>query len=353
MHCDFAGVTHEPGAKLAAELIGVAPGEMSRVFYSDNGSTAVGVALELAFQYWQQNRRPERRLFLTLPGAYRGDTVGASSVRSVDEVSGVFRPPPFGVQSPPEPKDHDWSPVFETLFRWLRERRDEIAGVIVEPIVQGSAAMRVYAPEFLAALRDETNRADTFLILDEGFTGFGRTGPMWASNHAGISPDLLCTSKGLSGGVLPFAATLVTKRIYDGFRGDAQRAPMPSHPFCGNPLGASVAREVLAIYRDEEILAKAQRKAERLRQAIHSMSNIPGVRHPRAQGMCGAFEVGESGHTGGTGAHIGDAALALGAHLRPLGDTICLVPPLNIADEDFELLLDILREATTQVLVKR
>ncbi len=351
MHCTLAAATHEPASRLAAELIEVAPKGLSRVFYSDNGSTAVEVALKIAFQYWRQNDRPERTRFLALPGAYHGDTIGAMSAGDVDEFTSLFRPLLFDVQRPPDVTNHDWEPVFERLFASLREGADEIAGVIVEPIVQGAAGMRMYPPHLLAALREETHRADTFLIADEVFTGFGRTGPMWASDHAGIAPDLLCTAKGLSGGVLPFSATLATDRIYDGFRGDKSRALMHGHTFCGNPLGAAVAREVLAIYREEDLLSTAKPKAAKLAARIRDMAEVPGVEAPRALGMCAAFEVGEPGYMGSTGWKISEAAFELGAHLRPLGNTVYVVPPLNIGDADLDRLLDIVRESTERVLV--
>jgi len=352
MHVTFGGATHEPAVRLASELVAVAPRGLTRVFFSDNGSTSVEVALKIAFQYWQQNGRTERDLFLTLPGGYHGDTLGAMSVGAVDEFSAVFRPLLFEAARPDEPVEHDWEPVFDTLLARLRKEGDRIAGVVVEPIVQGAAGMRVYSPTLLTTLREEANRADTFLIADEVFTGFGRTGPMWASDHAGIAPDLLCTAKGLSGGVLPFAATLATERIYEGFRGGKERALMHGHTFFGNPLGAAVAREVLAIYREERILQQAEPKAAKLAEAIDDMAALPGVHHPRALGMCAAFDVGETGYMGKIGWEISDAALELGAHLRPLGNTIYVVPPLNIGDDDLDELLHIVRKATERVLGK-
>lgn len=352
MHCTFAAVTHEPGSRLAAELIDVAPEGLTRVFYSDNGSTSVEVALKIAFQYWQQNGRPTRKRFLALPGAYHGDTLGAMSVGDVDEFTEIFRPLLFDVHRPPDTVDHRWEPVFEDLFTILRNDADRIAGVIVEPIVQGAAGMRIYPQELLAELRRATQQADTFLIADEVFTGFGRTGPMWACNHASVTPDLLCTAKGLSGGVLPFSATLATDRIYDGFRGDKSRALMHGHTFFGNPLGAALAREVLAIYRDEDVLEAAKPKAAKLAQRIRAMTEVAGVTAPRSLGMCAAFEVGERGYMGTIGWDISDAALELGAHLRPLGNTVYVVPPLNIADADLDRLLDIVRESTERVLVR-
>ena len=350
MHCTFAGATHEPACRLAAELVDAAPVGLSRVFFSDDGSTSVEVALKIAFQYWRQNGRPERTRFLALPGAYHGDTLGAMSVGAVDEFTTTFQPLLFETQRPPHPVEGEWAPVFERLFEMLRRGSDEVAAVIVEPVVQGAAGMRMYPPTLLSALREETRRFDTFLIADEVFTGFGRTGPMWASDHADVAPDLLCTAKGLSGGMLPFAATLATDRIYDGFRGDKSRALMHGHTFCANPLGAAVAREVLAIYKEEGILEAARPKANKLAAGIAAMSEVPGVSSPRSLGMCAAFEVGATGYMGTIGWRISDVALELGAHLRPLGNTVYVVPPLNIGDADLDHLLDVVRESTERVL---
>lgn len=350
MHCTFGGATHETGVRLAAELVEVAPDGLDRVFFSDNGSTSVEVALKIAFQYWQQNGRQKRRRFLTLPGSYHGDTIGAMSVGAVDEFSAVFSPLLFDAAQPDEPVDYDWEPVFAQLVTMLREQGDEIAGVIVEPIVQGAAGMRMYPPRLLASLHDAVRKADTFLIADEVFTGFGRTGPMWACDHAGIAPDLLCTAKGLSGGALPFAATLASSRIYEGFRGGKDRALMHGHTFFGNPLGAAIAREVLSIYRDENILERATPKAARLAAGIEAMTEVEGVRHPRSLGMCAAFDVGATGYMGKLGWAISDAALSLGALCRPLGNTVYVVPPLNIDDEDLDRLLEIVRDATERGL---
>lgn len=350
MHCTLAAATHEPAVRLAAELVEVAPPGLSRVFYSDNGSTSVEVALKVAFQYWQQNGEPHRTRFLSLPGAYHGDTLGVMSAGAVDAFTRVFSPLLFDVWRPRDAVDQVWEPVFDALHQELRAHGDDVAAVIVEPVVQGAAGMRMYPAELLHALRTEIDKAGTLLIADEVFTGFGRTGPMWASDHAGVSPDLLCTAKGLSGGMLPFAATLATERIYDGFAGDKTRALMHGHTFCGNPLGAAVAREVLAIYRDDRILEKAAPKAAKVRDFISDMGELPGVRHPRACGMCAAFDVGTTGYMGKVGWKISDVALELGAHLRPLGNTVYIVPPLNIEGDDLDTLLEIVRTATERVL---
>ena len=354
-HCSIAGNTHDPAVRLAEELVAVAPAgdggsaqKLTRVFYSDNGSTSVEVALKMAFQYWAQSGRPERRRFLSLPGAYHGDTIGVMSVSSVDEFSGIFRPLLFGdragawlgEESAAPQDDADWSALFARLYDYIESNRDEIAGVIVEPLVQGASGMRMYPPALLRELRSVCDAHDVFLIADEVFTGFGRTGRFWASDYAGVVPDLLCTAKGLSGGMIPFSATLATERIYDGFRGDKTRALMHGHTFCANPLGAAVALEVLAIYREEDTIGRAAPLAARLAERVHALGDLPRVRRTRALGMVAALDLGEAGYHGGLGWRITAAARNRGVALRPLGNTVYVVPPLTIESDDLEALLD-------------
>lgn len=349
-HCALAGATHEPAARLAEELVALAPPGMARVFFSDNGSTSVEVAAKLAFQYWHQNGRPERKRFLVLPGGYHGDTIGAMSLSAVDAFNAIFRPLFFDAVRPP---DEVASAGFEAVFAWmageLANHGDTIAAVVVEPLVQGAAGMRMYPPELLRSLREAADRADTFLIFDEVFTGFGRTGTFWAAEQAGARPDLLCTSKGLTGGTLPFAATLVTERVYDGFRGDKLRTFMHGHTFCGNPLGAAVAREVLAVYREEDVLERSRPKAARIAEAFAELGRESGVIATRSLGMIGAADLGGGGYHGGLGWAVHDEAKKRGAHCRPLGDTVYVVPPLTIPDDDLDRLLDIVHASIRAV----
>lgn len=340
-HVAMSGCTHAPGAELAQRLVEIGPRDasraMARVFYSDDGSTSVEVALKMALQYWRQNGREARTKFLALPGAYHGDTIGAMSVGGVDEFVDVFRPLLFDVNDAPQPRTpKDWERAIGVMIERLEREPDSIAGVIVEPIVQGAAGMRMYAPRLLSALRDACDRVDTFLIADEVFTGIGRTGTMWACEHAAIAPDILCTAKGLSGGMMPFAATLATQRVYDGFAGDTTRALLHGHTFYGNPLGARLALEVLDVYRDEAILEGVVAKAARLKTWVHGLD----VHRPRALGMVAAFDLGDEGYHGRRGWALAEKVRAKGVLLRPLGDTIYLVPPLNVSDEDLETVLD-------------
>ncbi len=344
-HVALAGIAHEPAAVLAKELCAIAPTGLSRVFYSDDGSTAVEVSLKLALQYWAQNGRPQRTRFLALDGAYHGDTMAASSVSGID----VFRRPFGGVlldclRVPPGASGY--AAAFEVLGRLLAEHADELAAVIVEPIAQAVAGMRFYAPEFLRALRELCTQHDVFLICDEVFTGYGRTGPFWATEHAGVSPDILCTAKGFTAGMLPMAATLATERIFSGFLGEPERTFFYGHTFCGNPLGAALAREVLSVFKDEDVLAVAATHAARIARAFEQFRGLPGVVETRSLGMIGALDLaGSKSYLETRGRRVCAEARRRGAYMRPLGNTIYITPSLNIPDRDLDELLGIVEES--------
>lgn len=349
-HVGAGGVIHPEMTALAAELCVVAPAGLERVFFSDDGSTAVEVAIKIAFQYWQANGRPERRTFLALSSAYHGDTLGAVSLAGADPGGffAVFAPLMFEVARAPAagddggPGDGRWDAVVDAIERRLATAGDTIAGIVVEPLVQGAGGMRMYPPEVLRRVREAATRADTFLIADEVFTGYGRTGRMWACDHAGVAPDLLCTAKGFTAGMLPMAATLASARIYDGFRADADgrpRALMHGHSFYGHPLGAAVAREVLAIYRDEHIVDGVAARAEVLAAALARLARVRGVFRTRQLGLIAAVDVGDGGYGGAAGPRFTEAARRRGLYLRPLGDTAYLCPPLNIPLDDLAALV--------------
>ncbi|MBI4956146.1 MAG: adenosylmethionine--8-amino-7-oxononanoate transaminase [Myxococcales bacterium] len=350
-HVSFAGITHEPGALLAEELVAVAPPGLARVFYSDDGSTAVEVALKLALQFWHNQGATRRHRFVALDDAFHGDTLGACSLGGIE----VFRRPFAGalcdcvhVPTPPQPgaEDEAYGRAFEALATLVRRDRDELCAVVVEPLLQGAAGMRSYAPRYLRELRALCDRHEVLLVADEVFTGYGRTGAMWACEAAGVSPDLLCTAKGFTGGVLPMAATLASSAVFDAFLGAPERAFFHGHSFTGNPLGAAVAREVLAVFREEAVLERARPKAARLAEAFARMASLPGVRSHRACGMTAALDLaGVGGYLGRAGWRVYAEALARGAYLRPLGDTVYVAPPLVIDDADLEELLGIVEES--------
>ena len=356
-HVSLAGVTHAPAAELAEALCKVAPGaggprELAHVFYSDDGSTAVEVALKLALQYWAQNGRPERRAFVALEGGFHGETLGCTAVGGVE----VFRRPfaealaqVFHVPSPGDPA-RSLDEALAALAGVLAREAERVAALVLEPIVQGAAGMRIYDPAYLRAARELCDRHDVFLVADEVFTGYGRTGPMWACQHAGVTPDLLCTAKGFSGGMLPMAATLATRRIFEGFLGSPERAFYYGHSFCGNPLGAAVALEVLRVFEDEKLLEATRPKAARIARCFEALGALPGVARTRALGMIGALELaGEAGYLARAGWQVYEEARRRGAYLRPLGNVVYVTPPLVIGDADLDELLAIVTESVTAV----
>ena len=234
----------------------------------------------------------------------------------------------------------------------MEENADTLAAVVVEPVVQGAAGMRIYDPSYLRGARELCDRFDVFLIFDEVAVGYGRTGPMWAGEHAGVEPDILCTAKGFTGGMLPMAATLTTERIFEGFLGDADRAFYYGHTFTGNPLAAAVAREVLRVYEDEQVLQRAKPKAERIARAFAEMGTLPGVSATRSLGMIGALDLeGDAGYLADTGWRVYEEARRRGAYLRPIGNVVYVAPSLNIPDDDLDALLAIVGESVEAAAV--
>ena len=348
-HSALAGMTHAPAAELAEALCEVAPAGLEHVFYSDDGSTAVEVGLKVALQFWAQSGRPERHRFVSLEGAFHGETLGATGVGGVE----LFRRPFAGALP-----EHWFVPspaagageALAALEATLEGHASEVAALIVEPMVQGASGMRIYDVSFLRGARELCDRHDVLLIADEVFTGYGRTGPMWAVDHAGVAPDVLCTAKGLSGGALPMAATLMTDRIQGAFLGSDDRAFYYGHSFCGNPLGAAVALEVLRVYEDEAILERARGKAERIAGAVGELAGLPGVASGRALGMIGAVDLcGDRDYLARGGWRVYDEARKRGAYLRPMGNVVYVAPPLNIPDDVLGELLEILRDSVRAV----
>jgi adenosylmethionine-8-amino-7-oxononanoate aminotransferase len=351
-HTALAGIAHENASELAERLCAVAPAGLEHVFYSDNGSTAVEVGMKLALQYWAQNGRPERTRFVSLEEAFHGETVGVTALGGVEVFRAPFAPVLLDcahVRSPGDP-EVAIEVAIEALAETLDKTGDSVAAVVLEPMVQGAAGMRTYEAEYLRRARGLCDRHDTFLICDEVFSGYGRTGPMWASEHAGIAPDILCTAKGFTGGTMPMAATLATERLFEGFLGDPARAFYYGHTFCGNPLGAAVAREVLRVYEDEDILARAVPKADRIAEAFTAMGSLPGVKRTRALGMIGALELeGDAGYLADAGWRVFAEARERGAYLRPLGSVVYVTPSINIPDSDLDSLLAIAHESIEAV----
>jgi adenosylmethionine-8-amino-7-oxononanoate aminotransferase len=342
-HVLFAGCTHEPAVHLGERLIALANAggaNVERVFYSDNGSTAVEVALKIAFQAAQQRGETGRTRFLALHGAYHGDTFGAMAVGEPEGFHSVFRPllAPVDFIRPDDLATLNWT---------LETRGHEYAAMIVEPLVQGAAGMRMYSAGFLAEAARLCRGRGVALIADEVFTGFGRTGTMFAFEQAGVSPDLICLSKGLTAGMLPLAATLATRALFECFQGEGvDRAFLHGHSFMANPLACAVANASLDLLLEPAAIARRAELAEQTRRHVAALRSHRGLKNPRSLGLIGAADL-----RNGTGAYGSSASRRLraeaatrGVLLRPLGDVLYAVPPYCVTDEELATIWRVLGE---------
>jgi adenosylmethionine-8-amino-7-oxononanoate aminotransferase len=339
-HSTMLGLSHRPGIELARRLVELAPPGLTRVFYSDSGSTATEIALKMAFQYWRQQGDERRTKFISLRMAYHGDTIGSVSVGGIDLFHSLYRPLLFDTLHA-EPGDA------ADMERLLSEHEGEIAAVIMEPLVQGAAGMLVHPEGYLRAVRELCDRHDVLLILDEVATGFGRTGRMFACEHEAVSPDLLCLAKGITGGYLPLAATLARERIYEGFLGRFEefRTFFHGHTYTGNPLACAAALATLDVFAEERTLERLQRKIELLEQLLEPIAEHPEVREVRRRGFMTGIELAEHPLAARMGHQVTLEARRRGAVIRPLGDVVVLMPPLAISEGELTLLAAITAEA--------
>jgi len=341
-HSTMLGLSHPGAAELAARLVELAPPGLSRVFYSESGSTATEIALKMAFQYQQQRGGQHRRrtAFAHLRHAYHGDTIGSVSVGGIDLFHATYRPLLFRAHSA-EAGDVD------DLERVLSTHEEELAALIVEPLVQGAAGMLVHPPGYLRAARELCDRYGVLLICDEVATGFGRTGTMFACEQEDVAPDLLCLAKGLTGGYLPLAATLATERIYDGFLGapEEQRTFFHGHTYTGNPLACAAALASLDAFELERTLERLGPKIELLGELLEPVAAMAEVAEVRRCGTMTGIDLGEHDAALRLGHRVTLAARERGAIIRPLGDTIILMPPLSISEAELRKLVAITAES--------
>jgi adenosylmethionine-8-amino-7-oxononanoate aminotransferase len=349
-HVTFLGLTHEPGIRLGAALVEVAPAGLTRVFYSDAGSTAVEIALKQSFQYWQLRGQGAKQRFLRLGEAYHGDTLGAVSVGGIDLFHRIFGPLLVRSIAIPTPAGSDGAHALAVLEQQLVAHSGEIAAFVMEPLVQGAAGMLVHPPGFLSRAAELCKRHSVHLILDEVATGFGRTGTLFACEQERVSPDFLCLAKGISGGYLPLAATLATEEIYGAFLGkrDELKQFFHGHTYTANPLACAVGLESLAMLR-ESALAHAQSQVPGITAALARMRALPGVQSVRQCGLMSGIELGaQAGRY--VGAEVCDRARAHGVILRPLGDVVVWMPPLSVQPDDLALLERATTAAIREVL---
>lgn len=334
-HVLFAGCTHPPAVEVAERLLALAPPGLSRVFFSDDGSTAVEVALKMAVQFHAQAGQPQRRGFVAFEHAYHGDTVGAMSVGERGGMSGAFESLLFPVARLPLNLDD--------LAQVLNAQGDTIAALILEPMLQAAGGMRLQQPDFLRGVAELCRAHGVLFIADEVMTGFGRTGKMFACEHAGVQPDLLCVAKGLSGGALSLAATLSTEAIYAAFLGEnTRRAFLHGHSFTANPIACAAALANLQIFDEEPVLQRVAAIEAFYAERLPALRRHASVRDVRWLGSLGVVELadGDDYFAQGHSQRIRDACLQRGLLLRPLGPVLYTLPPYCITRAELSLAWD-------------
>jgi len=341
-HSTMLGLSHPGAVELAARLVDLAPGGLSRAFYSESGSTAVEIALKMAFQYQQQRggQHARRTSFVHLRESYHGDTIGSVAVGGIDLFHSTYRPLLFHthVAEPGDASD---------LERVLALHEEEIAAAIVEPLVQGAAGMLLHPPGYLREVRRLCDEYGVLLICDEVATGFGRTGTMFACEQEDVAPDLLCLAKGLTGGYLPLAATLASEEIYEGFLGAPEefRTFFHGHTYTGNPLACAAALANLDAFERERTLERLQPKIALLRELLDGVEAMPEVAEVRARGVMVGIGLGEHDPALRMGHRVAVEARGRGAIVRPLSDVVVLMPPLSISEEELRELVAIVADS--------
>ncbi len=367
-HSTFLGLSHPGAIELAEKLVQLAPKGLERVFYSDSGSEAVEIALKIAFQYCQQSGQKRKTRFARLSNAYHGDTLGSVSVGGIELFHEIYKPLLFESFEIPAPYQYRWPggddpkrvarEALQKMEEVFQNHHEEIAAFIMEPLMQGAAGMIHHFPGYLAHARELTRKYNILLILDEVATGFGRTGTMFACEQEAVSPDILIVAKGITGGYLPLAATLVTDKIYQAFLGRHEdlKTFFHGHTYTANPLACSAALASLDLFKKNKILAKNRVKINWLQKRLQKFYSISIVGDIRQAGFMVGIELVRNKETkepfavaDKIGVRVIQKARRKGAILRPLGNVIVLMPPLSISKEELSKLLAITQESIEEV----
>ena len=368
-HSTFLGLSHVPGIQLAEKLIGIAPNGLQRVFYSDNGATAVEIALKMAVQYWQLKGQPQRTQIATLAESYHGDTVGSMSMGYSETFHRFHKSLLFPVLriTPPHvfryyqrmSEEDAVDAAIKDARQKLAENKNELAALVMEPLMQGAAGMWSQPVKYVQALSEICRRDNILFILDEVATGFGRTGKMFACEHAGVTPDILCLAKGITGGYLPLAATLATEEIFSAFLGEYKeyKTFFHGHTYTGNPLGCAAAIANLELFERDDVIGKMQPRINYLQTRLQTdFLTLPHVSDVRQWGYMAGIELVKDKASRSNydperriGHKVILEARKRSVLIRPLGDIIILMPPLTITDEELSALLDVVHDSIRTV----
>ncbi len=368
-HVIFAGFTHESAVKLAEKLVEITPSGLDRCFYADNGSSAVEVALKMSFHYWRNLGQTQKTRFITLENSYHGETLGALAVGNVSLYKETYAPLLMDVITVPGPDCYHREPGeswadystrrFTLMEQALQQHSDTVCAVIIEPLVQCAGNMRMYDPVYLKLLREACDKYHVHLIADEIAVGFGRTGTLFASEQAAISPDFMCLSKGLTGGYLPLSAVLTTDQMYQAFYADyqAMSAFLHSHSYTGNALACRAALATIDIFQQNNIIGKNRALADSMAKAAARFHDHPNVAEVRQTGMILAIELVKNKRTREPypwqerrGLRVYQYALSKGVLLRPLGNVIYFMPPYIVTEDQLRLIADVAWQGIQQAV---
>lgn len=367
-HSTLLGLSHPPAAMLAAALIKITPGGLTRVFYSDNGSTAVEIGLKMAFQYWQHKGHSNKTRFLSLNNAYHGDTIGAVSVGGIDIFHKIFSPLLFNSFRAPSPYCYrcELGRKYPSCKRYCLEKMEDImkknhesiAAVIIEPLVQGAGGMITSPPGYLRRVRSLCRKYDILMIADEVATGFGRTGRMFACEHENVTPDIMCLAKGITGGYLPLAATITSDKIFRAFLGEYEELKtfFHGHTYTGNQLACAAAIANLGLFRKEKTIQNMQDKVSLLKKELEKISDLAHVGDIRQRGFMAGIELVKDRKTkkmyplkDKISWKVCSRAREKGLIIRPLGSVIVLMPVLSVSGNEIKSLVRTTAEAIKEV----
>ncbi len=348
-HVILAGFTHKPAIKLAKKLVTISPTPLKKVFFADNGSSAIEIALKMSYHYFK-NKGQNKEYFLSLTNSYHGETLGALSVGDVKLYKEVYKPLLIKNLQTPTPTDKSLNAAkkaLQDLKKILEQKASNISAFIVEPLIQGAGNMHMYHPYYLQKAKELCEKYNILLIADEIMTGFGRSGTMFACEQAQISPDIMCLSKGLSGGYLPLSVVLTTNEIYQAFYCDYNEGKsfLHSHSFTGNPLACSAALASLELFEKENILKKNKKTASYIAKKLESLKNYPIVTNIRQTGMVAAFDIKNYDPKERINLKIYTFALKNGVLLRPLAQTIYIMPPYIITQKEIDKIFEVIKGA--------
>ena len=347
-HVIFAGFTHKPAIDLAKRLVDLTPEPLQKIFFADNGSSAIEIALKMAFQYFK-NKGESRPLFVSLQNSYHGETMGALAVSDTGLYKDIYNDILIKTLHAKTPSLHDEDEAIEDMRRVLKQNEGKVSSVVIEPLIQCAGGMLMYEASYITKLRAVCDEFGVFLIADEIAVGFGRTGSMFAIEQANITPDFLCLSKGITGGYMPLSVVMFTDDIYNAFYCDYNEGKsfLDSHSYTGNTIACAVANAVLDIFENENVIEKNQEKIDLMKEQTQKFKSLENVLEVRQRGMVCAIELKNLDSNRRINLEIFQAALEQGVYIRPLGNTIYFMPPYCFSNEQLNKMIDVTYKIVT------